>query len=454
MAGRVKDFLSGAISGLSAIKDKYMIIGIMSGWFLLVVGVFLYYSLSYDSFFNTARNLNYRHQPKGMILDRHEEILVRGSGVERRYILGAAGGSTIGFTYPEFGVDGIIEQKYGDRLISNKSTKLWYLANQKEEGCSLKTTLDKGLQKTAYEAMGSTRGALIIMSLDGEVLTAISLPGYDPNRMSLKYYKALKEDPEIPLWNRAIDGRYAPGSAWKTVIAAMLLEKGYHDKPVTCNGQFAVGNKIIGCMKAHGTVRTMAEAFTQSCNVWFMKTVQSEFNGEIMRKSFARFMSRTPKKEFSEEEMALAAIGQGEVLVSPMELVQLAAVIGNKGMKPEVRFVKEDMKATKVMEESTTKTILGMMGNVVKSGTAHGLAPLTRKGFVWAKTGTSERDTPKGRENTAILFGLAGRCKDKPEIAFSVIIEEAKGYGGTVCVPIMKEILEYYFAKAKNQRQQ
>jgi peptidoglycan glycosyltransferase len=404
----------------------------------------------WQPFFSTAKNIIYRYQNRGEIRDRNGEILAYGSGSSRKYSLGPAGSPIIGAAKPEIGVEGFIEREYGERLIISKRSKLWYLLNQSQEGYPLRTTLDKKLQLAAYQAMNGNKGAIAIIKLNGEAIVSVSTRSYDPNKMTGKYYEELKKNPDKPLFNRALDGRYEPGSVWKTVIAVSLLEKNKQGKPVVCNGGLKVGKKTIRCMGRHGAVNTMADAFTMSCNVWFMKNALSELDADTLKKSFRRFMAKEIKKDLSEEDMALSAIGQGEVLVSPMELAQLAASIGNKGMRPEFRFVRENLKSEKVIDEKVARKLVDMMTVVVKKGTARGLSDFQKKGyFVAAKTGTAERDTPKGKVNTAVLIGLAGRSKNKPEIAFSVVIEEAQGYGGTVCVPVMKEILDYYFSKRK-----
>ncbi|MDO8721489.1 MAG: penicillin-binding transpeptidase domain-containing protein [Syntrophales bacterium] len=433
-------------------KSRYAVIGLFGLWFLLILGSFFKYSLSVDPFFGTTRNVVNRYQKRGDIKDRQGEILAYGSGLARRYTLGAAGSPIIGVARPEIGVEGVIEREYGERLIGSRKSKLWYMLNQSNDGYPLKTTLDKDMQATAYHAMKNYSGAIVVMKLNGEVLASLSSPTYDPNKMNNKYYDRLKNHPERPLFNRAFDGRYEPGSAWKSAIAISLLEGNCRDKAVLCNGSLTVGNKVIRCMKAHGVVKNMADALTMSCNVWFMQTALAELDGEKMRKSFVRFMSRPLKEVMTPEDTALAAIGQGEVLVSPLELAQLAAAIGNKGMRPEPRLMKENIKLAKVIDEKIADKLSSMMSMVVKKGTAKGLAGFQKKGFfVAAKTGTAERDTPKGKINTAVLIGFAGASKNKPDFAFSVVIEDAPGYGGTVCVPVMKEILDFYFAKGQGK---
>jgi peptidoglycan glycosyltransferase len=435
---------------MAAMKSKFMVLGIFGVWFVLILAVFFRYALTYDPFFGTAKNVVYRHQVRGEIRDRNGEILAYGS--PRKYTIGPAGSPLIGAANPEIGSEGYIEQKYAEQLIASKKSKWWYLLNQSDAGFTLKTTLDKNLLLTAYSAMNGYKGAIVIMKLNGEMLASVSTPSYDPNKMTKKYYAELLKSPDRPLFNRAFDGQYEPGSVWKTVIALSLLEKNSHGKAVTCNGSLKVGNKVIRCMKSHGNVRNMEEGYIYSCNVWFMKNALSELKADELRNSFKRFMGREMKKKIGQEDIAMAAIGQGEVLVSPVELARLAATIGNKGMQPSPHVVKTNADAPKVMDEKIAKKLSDMMLMVVKKGTARGLSDYLKKGyFVVAKTGTAERYTPKGKVNTAVLIGLAGRTKNKPEIAFSVVIEDAQGYGGTVCVPVMKEILDYYLSKGNKK---
>lgn len=430
-------------------KSKLIILGIFGFWLALILGSFVRHSLTYDPFFGTSRNLIFRHQVRGPILDRYGEILAAGSGSSRYYPLGPAGSPIIGVARPGFGVEGFIEQKFAERLISNRKSKFWYLLNQRDEGCSLKTTLDKKLQQKAYQAMGGNKGAMVIMKLNGEVLVSLSLPSFDPNKSKLTYSKSKTASQDLFL-NKAFDGRFEPGSAWKTVIGLALLENKYRDNPVTCTGSLTVGRKAIRCLGRHGVVKTLGEALVVSCNVWFMKTVLTELDTVQLKEVFQKFMARKMKKELSDEDLAMAAIGQGEILVSPFELCQLAATIGNKGLKPEPRLVKEKIKSEKVIDEKTALSLLEMMTVVVKKGTARGLSEFLGKGTLMAaKTGTAERDTPRGKVNSAVLIGLAGRSPKKAELAFSIIVEETAGYGGTVCVPILKEVLAHYFSKPK-----
>lgn len=430
-------------------KDKWLVIGIFGFWSLLIATAFMKYSLTYDPLFETAGNIINRHQARGDIQARKGETLVCGSGANRKYMTGPAGGVVIGVANDEIGVEGYIEKEFGERLVRNRESKKWYILHQNENGYPLKVTLDKRLQLAAYNAMNGYKGAIVIMKLNGEILAAVSTPSFDPNKMSSKYYEELRKSSEKLLFNRALDGKYEPGSVWKTIVAMSLLEKNSEGKAVICNGQLKVGNKTIRCMHKHGAVRKMSDAFAQSCNIWFMKNAITELDPDTLKKISNRFLSRKIKKDFIQVDVALTAIGQGEVQASPLELAQLAAAIGNKGLKPEPRYVKENFTSSKMTDEKTAQKLLNMMMQVVDRGTARGLSAFSKNGYlVAAKTGTAERDTPKGKINTAVLIGLAGSKKDKPEIAFSVVIEETKGLSGTVCVPIAKEVLGSYFLKS------
>ncbi len=430
-------------------KSKIMIFGIFGIWFFLIFAAFFIHSVSFDPVFGTPRNVVFRHQSRGVIKDRHGEILVYGNS-PRKYRIGAAGSPIIGSVHSEIGSEGYIEQKYSEQLISNKKSKFWYLLNQSDEGFPVTTTLDRKIQVAAYNALNGNKGAVVIMKLNGEILASVSLPTYDPNKMSKKYYAALTKSPDKPLFNRAFDGRYEPGSTWKTVIAMALLEKNSKGKAVNCTGSMKVGNKEIRCMKAHGLVKNMASGYTASCNIWFMKNAL-DLEPDELRDAFRKFTGREMKEKLSEEDIALTAIGQGEG-VSPLELAMLAASIGNQGMKPVPHVVKTSTEATKVMEEKTAKVLSEMMVEVVRRGTAQGLSDYLKKGYFLAgKTGTAEKETPNGKINNAVLIGLAGKSKNKPEVAFAIVVEDTHGYGGTVCVPIMKEILRYYFTAARNK---
>ncbi len=118
--------------------------------------------------------------------------------------------------------------------------------------------------------MNGNKGAIAIIKLNGEAIVSVSTRSYDPNKMTAKYYEELKKNPDKPLFNRALDGRYEPGSVWKTVIAVSLLEKNKQGKPVVCNGGLKVGKKTIRCMGRHGAV--ILSCILKDINIYYLLT--------------------------------------------------------------------------------------------------------------------------------------------------------------------------------------
>jgi len=328
-------------------------------------------------------------------------------------------------------------------------------------------------------------GAAVVLDVTtGELLAAVSKPGYDLNRfavgISTAEYEVLRNDPLTPLFNRYSVAAYPPGSTFKIVSAAALLD--HHIVTANqyrpgCPGSYRVGNRVFRCHKeeGHGSLNLLG-GFEQSCDVYFYQ--HARMLGIDRLAETARQLGLGARTGFALPEddglipdtayydRALGPrgwtptvavnciIGQGEVLVTPLQLARVAAAVANGGdlVVPQIvdrvvdargrvvrtastRFAKEN-----VLADQTLRFLQRAMLQVVvgEHGTGHGALPESL--IVCGKTGTAE--TPGKKEDHAWFVFYAPH--DAPRIAGVVIVERA-GHGGAVAAPIVRQIVSTYF---------
>ncbi|MCD8083170.1 MAG: penicillin-binding protein 2 [Clostridiales bacterium] len=346
------------------------------------------------------------------------------------------------------------------------------LADVKNIGDNVVTTLDVELQKAASDSLGDRKGAVVVMEPDtGKILAMVSKPGYDPNTLGTDWDSLISGDnTEAQLLNRATQGVYPPGSTFKIVTALEYIREhpdDWQDFTFDCDGSYEYGDYSISCYhgNAHGH-QTLAEAFANSCNGAFasigleldlagMRTLTSSllFNSELpvslaySRSSFVMGDGAT------EWERLLTAIGQGSTQMTPIHNCMLTSAIANGGilMKPYVVDYVESEEGEQVekflpssygelMSSSEAETLAGLMRAVVTSGT--GSAVNTDAYSVAGKTGSAEFET--GKETHAWFTGFAPM--EAPPLAGPVSVEEG-GSGGQTAAPIARAIFDTWFSR-------
>ena len=365
------------------------------------------------------------------------------------------------------------------------------------EGRRVQLTLDYDLQKAAEDGFrhaGFNGAALIMDPRNGEVLTYVSLPGYDPNAFAAGIDRAtwasLNTDKLRPLQNRAIQGRYSPGSTFKIVVATAALEEGLvtPDFRVNCGGGASFYGRFFQCWlkRGHGSV-DMRHALEQSCNVYFYTLgnmlgvdrihAWSEKLGlagktgidlpneqESLVPSTAWKQQRYGEKWYAGETISVS-IGQGQVSVTPASLAVMISTVANGGTRVTphlIRAVDEGggwkmatppAVANRVLFKPSTLTALheGLWMVVNANGTG-GRARLAGRD-VSGKTGTAQVISNRGRlaargsdrdlrDHGWFVFFAP---RDNPEIAGVIFGEHNEhGYLGA---PIAKHVVETYFAK-------
>jgi penicillin-binding protein 2 len=367
-------------------------------------------------------------------------------------------------------------------------------------GSTIVTTLDLRLQELAEKALASKakRGALVIVDPNsGDILAMASWPTYNPNlfvpSISPDKFKALQDDPDIPLLPRAFRSSYPPGSTFKVAVGLAALESGAvrADDLYECVPAIEIGNVTFHNWKKgnRGTLN-FVQAMTESCDTWFyqvgIKTgaqpiidwalqlgfgakcgvpLRGEADGRVPNDDY---MKATHGRKLLNGDIANLSIGQGDTEVTPLQMAEAMAVIANGGTVFQTRLVQQVQsldnkivsayqvraKRTLDISESTLDQLHTALIDVVNSagGTAHEAQLDTVE--VAGKTGTAQWG-PKNKERTAAWF--AGYLPaDKPEYAFSAVYEGEVGskiHGGTAAAPMIADVFkEIYKARPANGR--
>lgn len=421
---------------------------------------------------------------RGKILDRDGEVLARtemtDDGTKRVYTAPWLV-HVIGHYSLRYGNTNV--EQYDDQYLRGKlgvdpaSAVEDRLLHRPIQGNDVVLTIDNQLQKVAEEALGTSRGSIIAMDpRTGEILALASHPYYDPNNLE-DNWTLLTEDPATPLLNRATQGLYAPGSTFKTVTAAAAVDSGTFSLDDRFEFTLSPGNPPAHSEAFHGFsvycgnhINTgpgklsidLAGAFSSSCNVAFAElgvrlghqrltdyAGRFGFGSEIPTEmsSVASQISTDPKFLRDDAALASTAFGQGQLLVSPMQIALVTNAVANKGVIMQPRVVKEVRREQRVVEENeasvwrtpiqaaTADAIRSMMVGSVDHGWA--TAAQIPGVQVAGKTGTAETGDQQATHAWFTAFAPASN----PTISVTVIKEHA-GFGSTEAIPAAKAILE------------
>jgi penicillin-binding protein 2 len=365
-----------------------------------------------------------------------------------------------------------------------------------QAGQDIELFLDTHLQQTALDALAGRRGAVVAIEIEtGGVLALLSAPSYDPNLfvtgISSKDYRALNQNRDLPLFNRAIQGRYPPGSTLKPMLGLGGLESGLVSATtkIADPGYFQLVNdeRIYRDWKVggHGEWVDMHTAIVESCDVYFYDLgrrlgvdfmhrfgeyfgLGEKTNIDIPSESRGLWPSRPWRKKergrnWYPGDSLNMSIGQGDVLTTPLQLAVMTATLANKGKLIEPRVVAKigNQETTKVQRSRYEgsndhwRTIFSSMKGVVHE--VRGTAFTLNQGMTFkmaGKTGTaqvvgiaqdeeydSEALSERNRDH-ALFIGFAPA--DDPQIAVAVVIEngEKSSKAGRVAREVMQAYLE------------
>jgi penicillin-binding protein 2 len=361
-------------------------------------------------------------------------------------------------------------------------------------GERLELGIDLDLQRSLAEAFGDRAGSAVFLDpVSGEVLALGSFPAFDPNlfagRFTREEWELLAQDPSHPLQNRATQSRFSAGSTFKVVVAAAALESGLvdPDRKIFCPGHVTIYGRRFRCHfeGGHGWV-DLRLALVKSCNVYFYQLGKQvgierlaawarqlglgratgidlvrEDAGLVPDDAWSRQARGTP---WYPGETISVSIGQGPLLVTPLQMAALAGALGTGGFAPLhlVRRIGDapaagggEPRPLPLSERSVSILREALWGVVNAEGTA---ARARLRGFpgveVAGKTGTvqvveasagvTSEKLPEEIRDHSWFIGYAPA--NGPTIAFAVFVEHG-GHGGAEAAPIARQVLEVYFAK-------
>ncbi len=406
-----------------------------------------------------------------------------------------------------------IEQIYNDLLMGRDGSRYVVVNSlgreieelrkeQPVEGRRLQLTIDYDVQRAVEEGFrrsGYNGAAVILDARTGEILALVSLPAFDPNRFAVGIdrttWASLYTDKLHPLQNRALQGRYSPGSTFKIAVATAALQEGVitPDFKVHCTGGAYFYGRYFQCWKpgGHGTM-DLRHAIEQSCNVYFY-TVGNMVGVDRIHKwaTFLGLGEKTgvdlphevqglvPSTEWKRQvmkdkwyagETISVAIGQGQVSVTPIEMAVMMATIGNGGTRytPHLLKAVDDgrgwkpvppppVKSQEQLKPETVAAVRDGLWMVVNGAGTGGRARIPGKD-VSGKTGTAQVISLQGAKAAAGKTDMDLRHhgwfvffapRDNPEIAGVVFTEHSSH--GAESAPIAKFAMETFFAKKEGR---
>jgi penicillin-binding protein 2 len=388
-----------------------------------------------------------------------------------------------------------------------------------QSGQDIVITIDLDLQKAAEEQLRkSPQGRGVIISMDpnnGEILALASAPTFDPNLFSQRIttkegraeYQKLLNDPDHPLINRAIQGKYPPGSTWKPLMATAGLKQGaisIDNSNLVCGGGITIGNKFTRCMGGNHGSPNVHFAIEHSCDGYFyrlglkmkLEGIQSMVDMFELDKRTGidlphEVLSTTPSRElkarlypkepeWKDIDTVYSSFGQGEDVLTPIALLRAHSSIGMKGKmyvphllkevhpiaavgsdptrsdyrpeRPAHTFDRAEPKNLGIPVDQSDVVVHAMWSVVNEGGTATGIKLV---GFdIAGKTGTAQVVSlgKEGSEHKDHSWFVSYAPAYKPEISCVALIENA-GLGSRFGAPAVRAIYDVYYAKTRTAKE-
>ncbi len=360
--------------------------------------------------------------------------------------------------------------------------------SQPEAGKSIVTTIDKQLQMRLQDSLGDLRAAVVVMEIDsGRILAMVSNPGFDPNAFDkseteegvLQSYFA---DEDQPLFNRATQGQYPLGSVFKTISMSAALEKNLYNQysSIFCGQSMWVCDSVTlyDWTYSHGVGAsgdlTLVEGLMRSCNPWFYRIGESLFEagyedtlsqmasgfglGKETGIEIAEAPGNIPETANTCVINAQMAIGQGEILVTPLQVANFMSALANGGTlyKPSLvnsvqspsgeeiyTFEPESLGEIPISDENLSYVLEGLRLVIEEQ---RGTGYWAMQGLdipVSGKTGTAQ--TPTGDSHAWFAGFSRQNDPDRPDIAVAVIIENG-GEGSAMAAPVFRRAVSLYFS--------
>ena len=387
-----------------------------------------------------------------------------------------------------------LEKEYNDqivgtdgmrRVVVNSVGKVIRTLDNVEAipGKPIQLTIDEDLQRIAEADFTNKQGALVAMDArTGEVLAMVSRPTFDPNdfavRIPAQEWASLNSDPNTPLLNRAIQAQLAPGSVFKIVMATAMLESKAlpADYTVYCPGYATFYGRLFHCDHAHGSV-DLHKGIVASCDVYFYNVGKALGIDRISHYANGLGLGHRTGVDLPGEEPGLVpseewvervyhhkwyagstisvAIGQGAVMVTPIQLARMIVTVANGGtlIPPHLLKDTQGLKSESFpISDETVQTVTDGMWGVVNEpdGTTSGLVKLQNIDFS-GKTGTAQTESfelqsklGKHLKENGWFVGYAPRRN--PEIVVAALVQSG-GWGSTSAAPIVRDVVKAYYDK-------
>ncbi len=360
-------------------------------------------------------------------------------------------------------------------------------------GNTVQLSIDAGLQDFAARRLGEESGSCTVIDcLTGDILCMASMPAYDPNSFSdgigRTEWSMLADDPRRPLVNKTLSALYPPGSTIKPMGALAILAAGVDpNQSIYCPGGYRLGNRFFRCLGRHGTVN-MRRAIAKSCNTYFYSMghrigydaiapmakrlgLGQKFDLPVVSQSFGTVPDSAWKlkryagnkklierPDWTASDTLNASIGQGYLIVNPLQLAVMAARIAS-GRDIQPQLIGRHAKPARLLgiPQEHLDTVRGGMWEVVNGDGTAGASRIMLPGIeMGGKTGTAQV-----RKITGGQRGQSGEWKyrdhglfvcfaptSNPRYAASVVIEHGLG-GARAAAPVAKDVLTYLFDKEK-----
>ena len=366
--------------------------------------------------------------------------------------------------------------------------------NKPQIGDTLHLTIDLYLQEYIEKLLDEKKGVIAVVDLaSGGLLALSSKPDFSPEFFTSSFdsaeWSALANDPDNPLQNRFIQGRYPPGSTFKIVVALAALQENIVNQQTTffCSGGMQIYDRYFNCWNrfGHASVNITA-ALSHSCNVFFYQMgkrldiddiaryavllgLQNKTDIELPHESgglvpSSEWKMKTFNQKWFPGETISAAIGQGSISVTPAQMLTMISTVALRGRKPrlhlvqrierrgEIVFSRKYQDETVPISENHFETVVrGLYAAVNQDGTARSARIDGLE--ICGKTGTAQviaRDNPnyktliKQKRFQPHSWFVSFAPRDNPRIAMLVLIENG-GDGGAAAAPLSRKIYDYYF---------
>lgn len=449
--------------------------------FIAMAGYLIYFNLTQaesiiNNSYNKRQGVLSRRTIRGSILSDDKTKLavtnVDDDGNETRYYP-YSGLFSHAIGYLNNGGYGL-ESLYGYYMLHSNQNFFEQIGNDlsgnRNTGDNVVTTLNVGLQKACYDALGSNRGAVIVMEPStGKILAMVSKPDFDPNTLAANWSQITGEGSDSVLVNRATQGLYPPGSTFKLITMLEYLREhknDYGQYHYICDGTYELGNNTINCVRttAHGDV-DLFSSLAVSCNCSFIniglsldldrykKTAEKMlFNKELptnLEYNKSRFVLNG---ESSEWDIAQTSFGQGKTVITPFHLALITCTIANNGTLMEPYLVSSvestnGMIVKKFKEEKYDTLITEKEASLLKKG----MEQVVKDSFSWlfggveytlaAKSGSAQYGTEGYEHSLYASFSPA----DNPEIAVVAVVEGGP-QRNTTAAEVTKQIYDYYYS--------